>query len=302
MLRTIIPSQLKPITYAKVQLICATFFVNLHLVQNQTDMKNESFVLLIFAFFASVSCEKEMIPPVENVGVPLIVKEVYSDELYHEYTYNEQNLVKESKSKWFYTLYHYDANNRVTGTDLYEDPGIYSSNLLTSEAAMNRTQWVSPENTDKSAKTSYTYKNQVLESIIVLRIPGGAQNMSSFQYDDKGRILNQVFYSEGKASGRIVYSYDGSGNVSKEEQYAGGVLSSTRIYEYDNKHNPFAVFGHLLTPGIYTNENNITRETQILANNTDPGIETVHVTESTYEYNEQDYPVTKNGFIRYEYK
>ncbi len=75
-----------------------------------------------------------------------------------------------------------------------------------------------------------------------------------------------------------------------------------RIYEYDNKHNPFVVFSHLLTPGIYTNENNIIKETRILANNTDPNTETVQVTESVYEYNDQGYPVTKDGFIRYEYK
>ncbi len=265
-------------------------------------MKNKLFVFLIFALFTSVACEKEITPIVENVGVPLITKEIYSDDLYTEFTYNEQNLLKERKSKWFYTLYHYDAYNWLRSTDMYEDPGIFSSNWVTAQAAMNRVDWVNPENTNKSGRASYTYKNQILESIIILRIPGGVQNKSTFEYGEKGRIVNQVFYSEGEPSGRIVYTYDESGNVSKEEQYYGAALSSTRLYEYDNKHNPFAVFGHLLTPGIYTNENNIIKETFILANNTDPNIETVHVTESTYEYNDQNYPVAKNGYISYEYK
>jgi hypothetical protein len=280
----------------------ATFFVDLHLSKNQPKMKNELFVFLLFALFTTVSCEKEISPTVENIGVPLIVKEIYSDDLYNEFTYNEQNLLKERKSKWIYTLYHYDVNNRLTSVDMYEDQRIYSSNWVTSQSAMNRTDWVTPENTEKSARTTYTYRKQFLESITVLRIPGGAQNKSTFEYDDNGRIISEVIYSVGEVAGRIVYSYDESGNVSKEEQYYGEALSSTRLYEYDNKHNPFAVFGHLLTPGIYTNANNIIKETQILANNTDPNIETVHVTESVYEYNDQGYPVTKNGFIRYEYK
>jgi hypothetical protein len=265
-------------------------------------MKNESFVLLLFVLLALVSCDKEITPTVENVGVPLVVKEIYGDDLFHEYTYNEQNLLKERKSKWIYTLYHYDVNNWLTSVDMYEDQRIYSSNWVTSQAAMSRTDWVTPENTEKSARTIYTYRNQFLESITVLRIPGGAQNKSTFEYDDNGRIVNEFFYSAGEIAGRIEYSYDEYGNVSKEEQYYGEALSSTRLYEYDNKHNPYAAFGHLLTPGIYTNANNIIKETQILANNTDPNIETVHVNESVYEYNDQGYPVTKDGFIRYEYK
>lgn len=234
--------------------------------------------------------------------MPLITKEVYSDDFVHEFTYNGQNLLKEKKSRWFYTLYHYDANNRVTGADLYEDPGIYSSNWETAEAAMHRTEWVSPENTQKSAKTSYTYNNKLLESVTILRIPGGVLNKSVFECDQNGRIVNQVFYYEGNVSGRITYTYDEFSNVSKEEHFSGGVLLTTRLFEYDNMHNPFYVFRHLKTPGIYTNENNIIRETQIIADNNDPNIETVQVTESVYEYNDKGYPVTKNGYIRYEYK
>lgn len=265
-------------------------------------MKNRFFLLLLFGLCLSISCEKEVTPVIENSGVPLITKEIFSDDMFNEFTYNDQNLLKERKSKWFYTMYHYDENNRITSTDSYEDPGIYSSNWEIAEAAMNRTEWVSPENTQKSAKTSYTYKNQNLESITVLRFAGNVKNSSAFQYDDKGRIVNQVLYYEGAPSGRMVYSYDVSGNVSREEQYANGKLYCTKLYEYDKKHNPFNVFRQLLIPGVNTNENNIIKETQILADNDDPNFVTVQVTEFVYIYNDQDYPVLKNGYIRYEYK
>jgi hypothetical protein len=265
-------------------------------------MKNGLFALLLIVLCIAYSCEKESSPKTENEGLPLITKEIFSDDLFNEFSYNEQNLLTERKSKWFYTLYHYDSNNRVTSYDLYEDPGIYSSNWETAEAAMNRTEWVNAENTEISGKASYSYKNQIPESITILRIPGGAQNKSAFLYDDKGRIGQQVLYYEGEASGKIVYAYDARGNVIKEELFANDEVFVTRLFEYDDRHNPFKVFRHLLIPGINTNENNIIRATQILENNTDPGIETVHVTESSYEYNDQGYPILKNGYIRYEYK
>jgi hypothetical protein len=265
-------------------------------------MKNEFRVILIIALFSSVSCQKEIAPKTENTGMPLITKEIYGNDLNTEFIYNEQNLLKERKSRWFYTLYHYDADNRLTRADLYDDPGIYSSDWVTAQAAVNRTEWVNPDNTRLSGIATYKYNNQFLESITEERIPGDVQNKSTFFYDNNGRIVNRVFYSAGEVFGKIVYSYDVSGNVIKEEQYYGDVLSSTRLLEYDNKHNPYAVFRNLLVPGIYTNENNITRDTQILAHNTDPNIETVQVTVSVYKYNDLGYPVTQNGFIRYEYK
>jgi hypothetical protein len=265
-------------------------------------MKNGWIVLLLTIFFIGISCEKEITPAIENQGMPLITREIYSDDTYNVFTYNEQNLLKEKKSKWSYNIYKYDANNRLISMDLYEDPGIYSSIWEIADAAIHRTEWVSPENTQKSAISSYNYQNQIPESISVLRIPSGTHDMSAFQCDDKGRIVNQVFYSEDTPIGRIAYSYDVWGNVSREEQYANGKLVSTHLYEYDKKHNPFKVFRHLLTPGINTNENNIIKETQKLAGSDDPNYITVQVIESAYEYNSLDYPVLKDGYIRYEYK
>lgn len=239
---------------------------------------------------------------VENVGLPLIVKEFYSDELYHDFTYNEQNLLKERKSKWFYSLYHYNEHNQVSSYEMYEDPGIYSSNWATAEAAMNRKDWVTPQNTEISGKALYKYQDENLKSITVTRAHSDIQNTSEFTYDTSGRIVNQTFSSNGDiVKGLKVYTYDNHGNVILEEQYYSSVLICTRSFEYDDKHNPFKVFNTSGTPGIYTNENNILKETLRLADITS-GVDSVQVTESTYEYNDQGYPVTKDGFIRYEYK
>jgi len=263
-------------------------------------MKNRLFVLLLFGFIA-LSCEKDQTPMVENVGLPLIVKEIFSDELYNEFTYNEQNLLKEKRSKWFYSLYHYNTSNQVIRCDMYDDPGIYSSNWQTADSAMHRADWVSPENTNISARATYTYESVKLASITVTSIPGFGENATVFSYDNNGRIVDQTFYSRTVVNGRKVYTYDDHGNVILEEQYYSASLICTKSFEYDDKHNPFKVFNRLGSPGIYTNENNIVKETLTLMDNT-PGVDSIQVTESTYEYNDQGYPVTKNGFIRYEYK
>ncbi len=265
-------------------------------------MKTRLFFLLLFGLFIGISCEKEQTPVVENVGLPLIVKEIFSDTLYHEFTYNEQNLLKERKSKWFYTLYHYNANNQLSSYDMYEDPGIFSSNWASSQAAMNRKDWVTPQNTEISGKAIFKYQGEKLKSITVTRAHSDIQNTSEFTYDSNGRIVDQIYSSSVEmVNGRKVYTYDDHGNVILEEQYYSSALLFTKSFEYDDKHNPFKVFNRPGIPGIYTNENNIIKETLVLMENT-PGIDSIQVTESTYEYNDQGYPVTKDGFIRYEYK
>jgi hypothetical protein len=186
--------------------------------------------------------------------------------------------------------------------DMYEDSRIYSSNWATAEAAMNRKDWVTPQNSEISGNALFNYQDENLKSITVTHTHSDMQNTSDFTYDSNGRIVNQIFSSNDEvANGRKVYTYDDHGNVILEEQYYSGALLCTKSFEYDDKHNPFKVFYRLGTPGIYTNENNIVKETLTLMDNT-PGIDSIQVTESTYEYNDQGYPVAKNGFIRYEYK
>jgi hypothetical protein len=79
-------------------------------------------------------------------------------------------------------------------------------------------------------------------------------------------------------------------------------LSTTTEYEYDNMHNPYQSFKRLVTPGIYTNPNNITKETYTLNFDVDPSIEKVQITEYEYEYNRNGYPIKVNGETEYVYK
>ncbi|MBK7626042.1 MAG: hypothetical protein IPJ16_02370 [Bacteroidales bacterium] len=78
------------------------------------------------------------------------------------------------------------------------------------------------------------------------------------------------------------------------------VVSSTEQFEFDDKNNPYKAFKRLLQPGVYTNENNIIKKTLTLNINV-AGVDKIQVTESTYEYNLQDYPI-KKGDVKFEYK
>ena len=60
------------------------------------------------------------------------------------------------------------------------------------------------------------------------------------------------------------------------------------IYEFDNKNNPYQVFACEGNPGIYTNKNNIIKETSVSYNGT---AESSSAELHTYEYNSLDYPV-----------
>ena len=78
-------------------------------------------------------------------------------------------------------------------------------------------------------------------------------------------------------------------------------LSTTTEYKYDIMHNPYQAFRRLITPGIYTNQNNIVKETYTIHFEVDASIEKVQITENSYEYNDMGYPIKKNEVTEYLY-
>ena len=268
-------------------------------------MKHNRFILILIFCSIILSCEKEKELLVENNDIQLLINEVYSDELRFEYTYNEANLLKERKTKWFYTCYSYNDENQLISYDFYEDPGIYSSTWEIAEAAMNRVDWVTPENTTISGRGTYSYSNGKLKKIEVSRFPGGTITFVTFDHYNNGRIWKETHYYNNLPSGFIEYTYDETGNLilatHKDITDGNAIISITEEYEFDDKKNPYKAFKRLLLPGEYTNENNIVKRTMTLFFDV-TGVDKVQVTEATYEYDLLDYPVKKNNTVRYEYR
>jgi len=268
-------------------------------------MKKIVLVLLSVLFLSS--CEKEKQPSVENTDIPLISQVLFDGTLSCEYTYTDANLLFEEKSKLHYTRHNYNNQNLLSSSEFYMDPGMYSSNSRVVEESMNRTEWVNPSNTAKSLTQKYVYSpgGQLTRKIYTRASSSSSEYMEYTLEND--RIIRQTMYWEDKLNFHIDYEYDEKGNLIKESRFhvpATGTeeLWTTTEYEFDNMHNPLRAFKRLLRPGVCNNPNNITRETYTIHFEVDKFTQKVQVTDNTYQYNDEGYPVLVNGMVEYIYR
>lgn len=254
-----------------------------------------------------LSCEKDKPLITENTDVMLLSRILVNNEPNHEYTYNSLNLLTEEKSKWYYTRHNYNDNNQLGSSEFYVDEGIFSSAGTIAEASWNRTEWVTPDNTERFGYRTFSYDNNgLLVKSVNYQYISPANNETRYSYDDNNRIIKITFYTENKVSGYIDYYYDGRSNQIKSVHYfvtdsGAAQLASTTEYEFDNKPNAYLSFKRLMTPGINTNQNNIIKETYSVNLEIGQPGQSTQVIETTYEYNESGYPVSKNGVYEYEY-
>lgn len=255
-----------------------------------------------------ISCKKEPLSVAGNSDVLLLSNVIIDNQSCDEYLYNDANLISEEKSKYDYTLHHYNGNNQLVSTDFYGNDDILSSNLQVFTAAMNRTEWVTPVNGSKGGTITYEYNgNAQLVKTTYTRPSSASSEFSMFSYDVNNRINRQIMYWENKETGYIDYSYDGKGNLIKEALYnlpSTGVaeLITTTQYVFDSQQNPFKSFSKLRIPGINTNLNNISKETYTINSKIDQGTDKVQVTQNSYAYNVKGYPISKNGNVKYVYE
>ncbi|MBN1925027.1 MAG: hypothetical protein JW798_04260 [Prolixibacteraceae bacterium] len=253
-------------------------------------------VCLFVAFFV-LSCDKE--EPGYSDDMALLKEVCYGSEKMYVYTYNEKNQVLEEKTKWHYTKYNYSWG-RLISSDHYLDQRVFSSSSTLADSAFNRTDWVSPENTEKYSTTTYKYEgNRLVKTSNYL-------GYSTFSYDESNRISRRTHYHDDVVSGYHDFFYDEYGNLAKELYYfisekGEPELQTTTEYEFDDKKNPYRAFSSLMIPGLHTNVNNIIKETYTILFEVDSSIENVRVTENEYEYNDAGYPIFKNGTVEYRY-
>lgn len=270
-------------------------------------MKLTPFYFSLITCLLLLSCEKDRQPIIENTDILLISKVIIGSETYMEYTYNEANLLAEEKSKFHYTKHNYNDNNQLISSDCYWDISMASSDSRVIEAAMNRKEWVNPENTPKSVTHEFEYSsNGQLIRKTYIRTSDNYPDIVEFQYKDD-KIIRSTGYYKNVKSGYIDYYYNERGNLSKQVKYtvlSSGIteLTTTTEYEFDNMSNPFQAFKRLTTPGKYTNPNNMIKETYTIHFEVDPWTQRIQVTNNSYEYNDKDYPIRVNEETEYVYK
>lgn len=264
-------------------------------------------LLLIMIFF---SCKKDPLSDVVGSGnstVLMLSKVLLNNICSNEYLYNDSNLVSEEKSKIDYRMNHYNDNGQLVTSEYYTDDDILSNDAQISATAINSTDLVTPENGQKGGSITYEYNtNAQLIKITYSQPTSTGSEYSQFSYDANNRINRQTMYWENLATGYIDYSYDAKGNLIKEALYnmpSTGVveLITTTSYEFDNSKNPYKLFKKLMIPGIYTNINNIIKETYTIHLQPNQGPDNVQIKTNSYKYNAVGYPVSKNGNIAYVY-
>ncbi len=128
--------------------------------------------------------------------------------LTRKYIYNDANLVTEEKSKFRYVKHTYNDLNQLITSDFYWDIAIASSDSRVIEAAMNRKEWVSPENTPKSITHRFKYnsKEQLFRKSFI-RPSENKGDFMEFKYEND-RIVRATGFNNNSISGYTDYQYD----------------------------------------------------------------------------------------------
>jgi hypothetical protein len=172
---------------------------------------------------------------------------------------------------------------------------------------MKRTEWVSPANTEKDSYFTFEYdKSGRLEKRTINRTNSDNNSFDVFSYNQDGRIERRTSFYENKVSVYDVFNYDERGNLTEQKRFFMSEkgtpnLQTSTEYEFDDKNNPYLTFRSLKVPGKNTNPNNIVKETYTLHFEVDEFVEPVQVTEYTYEYNTNGYPVKRSDGFEYIY-
>lgn len=276
-------------------------------------IKITTFCLLFVTIF--FSCKKDptmndgsITPPAGSTAVPKLLRVMVDNKCIDEYVYTDSDMVSELKSKFDYTLNHYNSKGQVITSEYYTNEDVLSSDATVSATAISSTALVTPANGKKGGIITYDYNanGQLIKTTYTLPASASSE-YSEFSYDASNRINRQTMYWSGTATGYIDYSYDSKGNLVKETLYnipsTGTVeLVTTTSYNFDNNPNPYKKFSNLMIPGINTNANNIVKETYTIHIAPDQGTDKVQITECSYQYNMGGYPTTKDDNINFVYE
>lgn len=267
-------------------------------------MKSVKIILLILTTFLLLTCEEKTFNKLTGEGT--LLKEIAANgEIYYNYTYNDANLIQEEKSKFRYTEHHYNNKDQLLQSDFYIDESISSSNSTVVAEAINRTDWVTTENTQMNSYTTFEYDTYgQLKKTIFYQLKDSSSKYSTYVYNN-GKMEKRTTYINNEPAILDAYYYDQNGNLIKEEKYnftpdGQPILSTSTEYQFDDKNNMFISFRALMIPGEHTNKNNILKKIYTIFLE-DGSISDVQTTDYSYEYNGKGFPERRNDGFEYTY-
>jgi hypothetical protein len=216
-----------------------------------------------------------------------------------QFNYNENCQLSESVEPYTYRKFTYDANNRVVKSEeanslnplsCYMPQGIEGENI--SDPRKARISSYSVFEYNSSGKLSKK-SNYFISDAVQLT------SYATFEYQDNRIVRLNIENPFNELTEYYLYAYDENGNLIREEYYLansgsdGGLVSSTD-FVFDSHNNPFFILSGEGEPGIYTNKNNITKETTSYYYS---GSAYPYVKEYQLEYNAEGYPVKVNDLV-----
>ncbi len=255
-------------------------------------MKNYA-LLIIVVFLCFTTCKKD--DKNENLCYSsTLISQVNSGDLaVHGLTYNSNCLIYESTEPFMYKRFSYDAQNILNKVEVAFSFSPFSCVMVPGQSIES-----DPRKAEVSQYSEFEYDDALrLTKKLNYFINNGNPQLTSYQtYDYENDIIvkSSTFNPQGLLTQYHDYGYDNNGNITRDDQYSNNTvikLFNTIIYEFDDKNNPYQVFACEGNPGIYTNKNNIIKETSISYNGT---AESRTTRQYVYEYNSLDYPVKIN--------
>lgn len=270
-------------------------------------MRSGTIALCILFVVAMLSCQKDELSVADNTEVMYLSDVLLNEQPYFHYAYNDSDLVIGESSKLDYRVHRYNEMNQLVSSDYYWNKSIMGSDPGVIETTLSQGDFITSATGTNGGTLKYEYNNNQLTKAIFTRPQSGSFEYSVFKYNEINRIGRQILLWNDLETGYIDYSYDFKGNLIKETLYdisETGVaeLSTTTRYLFDSKHNPYRSFKGMMIPGIFTNYNNIIKEVYTAHIRAGQGEDKAQVTENTYEYNTNGYPVSKNGNIKFLYE
>lgn len=255
-------------------------------------MKNYTFLIFV-VFLCFTTCKKE--DKNENLCYSsTLISQVNSGDLaIHGLSYNSNCLIFESTEPFKYKRFSYDAKNILQKVEVAYSFSAFSCAMIPGQSLES-----DPRKASISAYSEFEYDDALrLTKKSNYFINNGNSQLTSYQtydYENDKIIKLSIFNTQGKLLQYNTYAYDNNGNITRDDQYSNNSiikLANTRICEYDNKNNPYQIFACEGEPGVYTNKNNIIKETTVSFNGT---AESHNARLNAYEYNGLDYPVKIN--------
>jgi hypothetical protein len=212
-------------------------------------------------------------------------------------TYNSNCLVKESIGQFAYKKYIYDDQNKLTKTEEALTLDLTSCFIPVDSMNIN---YSDPRKAKITQYSTLEYnKNGMLVKKLNYFINNGNDELisySAYEYSNNLISKTNLYNPQDLLISYNEYRYDGNGNMSEEKYFLveGGINATLLVsytYEFDDKNNPLIIFKAEGIPGIFTNTNNILKETLV---NYSGSSEYKNVTQNVLEYNNSGYPVKVN--------